>query len=103
MISIVQEYGERKTRWTLEITSGQIPPTCLEAFIADLRKAARTVETLNRSEHHLDTGHPNPETLCACGHEQDEHTPAHGCGAYVVTAGRELHCRCNAFEPQENP
>jgi hypothetical protein len=26
MISIVQEYGERKTRWTLEITSGQIPP-----------------------------------------------------------------------------
>lgn len=49
------------------------------------------------------TGHPNPETLCACGHEQDEHTPAHGCTAYVVTAGRELHCRCNAFEPQENP
>jgi hypothetical protein len=101
MISIVQEYGERKTRWTLEITSGQIPPTCLEAFIADLRKAARTVETLNRSEHHLDTGHPNPETLCTCGHEQDEHKPVGGCGAYNITAGRELHCRCDIFERQE--
>lgn len=56
MIRIIQEYGERKTRWTLEITSGQIPPSCLEGFIADLRKAARTVETLNRGERRLDTG-----------------------------------------------
>lgn len=101
MIRIIQEYGERKTRWTLEITSGQIPPSCLEGFIADLRKAARTVETLNRGERRLDTGHPNLETLCTCGHEQDEHKPVGGCGAYNITAGRELHCRCTEFDLEE--
>ncbi len=101
MIRIIQEYGERKTRWTLEITSGQIPPSCLEGFIADLRKAARTVETLNRGERRLDTGHPNLETLCTCGHEQDEHKPVGGCGAYNITGARELHCRCTEFDLEE--
>lgn len=102
MIRIIQEYGERKTRWTLEITSGQIPPTCLEGFIADLRKAARTVETLNRGERRLDTGHPNPETLCTCGHEQDEHDNPGGCQAFERRyAGRELHCRCTEFDLEE--
>lgn len=46
-------------------------------------------------------GHPNLETLCTCGHEQDEHKPVGGCGAYNITAGRELHCRCDTFERQE--
>lgn len=48
------------------------------------------------------SGHPNPETLCTCGHEQDEHDNPGGCQAFERRyAGRELHCRCTEFDLEE--
>ncbi len=71
--------------------------------MAILNRATIAAEVIDTAQEFYDwiTGHPNLETLCTCGHEQDEHKPVGGCGAYNITAGRELHCRCDIFERQK--
>lgn len=50
------------------------------------------------------TDHPNPEQVCVCGHDVEEHTgPDTACGAPVVRLGVVVCCWCPQFAAQELP